>query len=169
VEGVGKFCPQCGTPLEAGAAVKKRGSSPWPKIAGIVGGVALIIAIVVLLIGVGERESPIEVAMAFYRAGNEGNYEKAFGYLTPEIRMAWKMGVPFIPRFDNAMDAATRGGTIARIEAEEAVEYAGAFATVWLTLVYEDGSQARDVLTLMKVDGEWRIYMSTLLLMPPPP
>jgi hypothetical protein len=104
--------------------------------------------------------------MAFYRAGNRGNYEKALGYLGPELRAGYEMwgGGTFMPRFDTAMDGATKGGTIVRMETREAVEYGGLQATVWLTLDYEDRSREHDVLTLMKVDGEWRIYKSILLL-----
>ena len=134
------------------------------KIAGIVGGVILIVVIVALVTSGGG--SPIDVAMAFYKAGNAGNYEKAYDYLAPEAQMAWEMMGAFMPSFDNAMDDATKVGTITRIEAKETVEYSGAYATVWLTLDYNDGSREQDVLTLIKVDKGWRIYMSTLLLMP---
>jgi hypothetical protein len=146
-------------------AVKKSGSSALPKILGIVGGVVVAVVIVALLIA--GRGSPVDVAMAFYRAGNEGNYEKAATYLFPSIERAWEM-LPSIRRFDTAMDAATKDGTITRIEATETIEVGGV-ATVWLTLDYRDGSREEDILTLMKVDGEWRVYMSTLLLMPSPP
>lgn len=163
-EGEEKFCPQCGNPLRGAAGMKKGGSSRSLKLIGIIGGVVLIVIIGALLIG--GRESPADVAVAFYKAGNEGSYTKAYGYLTPESRMAWEMLGTFAPRFDNSMDAATKGGTITRIEVREAMEYAGMHATVRLTLDYRNGSRKEDVLTLTKVDGRWRIFTSTLLLTP---
>ena len=134
------------------------------KIAVIVGVVVVIVVIVALVRGGGG--SPIDTAMAFYRAGNEGNYDKAYSYLAPETQMSWEMLGMMMPSFDNAMDDATKGGDITRIESKQAIEYSGAYATVRLVIYYRDGNQTEDVLTLMKVDGRWRIYMSTLLIMP---
>lgn len=116
-----------------------------------------------------QDESPTDVARAFYRAGNEGNYTRAKGYLAPEARMVFKMemgGTILIPRFDKAMDAATKGRTITQIEVVEKVEHPG-YVIVMLTLYYADGSQAQDFLQLRKVDGQWRILQSTLLLAAP--
>lgn len=125
--------------------------------------VTLLLAIVATVAAGCAGELPADVAKAFYRAGNEGNYAKAESYLAAEARMAFEM-VPMMGRFDNAMDAVTRGGTITRIEVEEGVEYAGAFATVMVTLHYADGSQESDVLQLVKQDGKWRISQSSLLM-----
>jgi len=162
-EGESKFCPQCGAPLGGAAAVKTGGSPRWRRIAGIVVGLSVIVVIAVLLLGGGE--SPTDVAIAFYRAANEGNYARAEGYLAPEVRMAWQM-MPMMPSFDTAVDGATKGGTITRIEVEEATEYGRVSATVWLRLDYQDGSREQDVLTLTRVDRRWRIFTSTLLIMP---
>lgn len=69
VEGVEKFCTQCGAPLRGAVRVKNGGSSRWPKIIGIVGGVVLIIVVAVLLIG-GESHhaSPEAVVSSFLTA-----------------------------------------------------------------------------------------------------
>ena len=133
----------------------------------IIGIVAVVIVIIVVVAAVtGGSESPADVAIAFYRAGNDGNYSKAYSYLTSETRMAWEMMGAFAPRFDNSMDSATKKGTIARIEVTDAIQYGHMSANVRLTLNYRDGSQRQDVLTLTKVDGRWRIFSSTLLLTP---
>jgi len=133
----------------------------------MIGIVAAVIVIIVVVAAVrGGGESPADVAIAFYRAGNDGSYTKAYNYLTPQTRMAWEMMGAFAPRFDNSMDAATRKGTITRIEVTDAMQYGAASATVRLTLHYRDATRKQDVLTLTKVDGRWRIFSSTLLLMP---
>ena len=67
--------------------------------------------------------------------------------------------------YENAMDGATRYGTIAQIEVRGEEEYPGGYqAMVYLTLHYTDGSQAQDVLMLQKEDGNWKIMQSSLLL-----
>lgn len=134
------------------------------KIAVIVGVVIVIVVVVALVRGGGG--SPIDTAMAFYRAGNEGDYNKAYSYLAPETQMSWEMLGMMMPSFDNAMDDATKGGDITRIESKQAIEYSGAYATVRLTIEYGNGSQTEDVLTLMKVNGKWRIFTSVLLITP---
>ena len=134
------------------------------KIIGIVA--VVIVIIVVVAVVTGGSESPADVAIAFYRAGNGGNYPEAYNYLTPETRMAWEMMGAFMSRFDNSMDAATKNGTITRIDVTDAIQYGGVSANVRLTLHYRDGSQRQDVLTLTKVDRRWRIFSSTLLLTP---
>lgn len=134
------------------------------KLIGIVA--AVIVIIVVVAVARGGGESPADVAIAFYRAGNDGSYTRAYNYLSPHTRMAWEMMGALAPRFDNSMDAATKRGSISRIEVTDAMLYGGASATVRLTLHYRDGTRKQDVLTLTKVDGRWRVFSSTLLLMP---
>ncbi|MBT9166361.1 MAG: Lipoprotein LpqB [Chloroflexi bacterium] len=123
---------------------------------------ALLLAIVTVAGGCPPGESPADVARDFLWAGNEGDYARAKGYLIPETRMVFEMD-PMI-RFDNAMDAVTRGGTITRIEVVEAVVHADVSATVMVTLHYADGRQQSDVLSLVKQDGKWRIAKSSLLI-----
>lgn len=133
----------------------------------IIGIAAVVIVIIIVVAAItGGSGSPADVAIAFYRAGNDGNYTKAYSYLTPETRMVWEMMGGFGPRFDNSMDGATKSGTITRIEVTDAIQYDGMSANVRLTLNYRDGSQRQDVLTLTKVDRRWRIFSSTLLLTP---
>ena len=139
-------------------------SSRLLKIIGVVAVVVVIVVVAVLLTGGGD--SPAEVAVAFYRAGNEGSYTKAYNYLAPQTRMAWEMMGAFVPRFDNAMDNATQGGSITRIEVQDTIEYGGMHATVRVTLDYRASSPEQDVLTLTKVDGQWKIFSSTLLVTP---
>ncbi len=114
----------------------------------------------------GVGESPSDVAKAFYKAGNEGDYEKAFSYLSIHIQMAYKMpgaGLVF-GKFDNAMDGVTKNGTIKRIEVEGGEEFPGGHqAVIYVTLHYADGDKKQDVLTLQKEDGRWKIIMSILL------
>ncbi|MBT9143234.1 MAG: hypothetical protein DDT29_01633 [Dehalococcoidia bacterium] len=123
---------------------------------------ALLLAIVTVAGGCPPGESPADVARDFLWAGNEGDYARAKGYLIPETRMVFEMD-PMI-RFDNAMDAATREGTITRIEVVEEVVHADVSATVWLTLHYADETQESDTLSIVKRDGKWRIMTSTLLM-----
>ena len=132
---------------------------------GVIVGIVVVIVVVVALVR-GGGGSPIDTAMAFYRAGNEGNYDKAYSYLAPETQMSWEMLGMMLPSFDNAMDDATRDGDIARIESKQAMEYSGTSATVRLTIYYGDGDDTEDVLTLIKVDGRWRIFTSVLLITP---
>ncbi len=134
------------------------------KIIGIAAVVIVIIVVVAAMTG--GSESPADVAIAFYRAGNGGDYTRAYNYLAPETRIGWEMMGAFMSRFDNAMDAATKNGDITRIDVTDAIQYGGTSATVRLTLNYRDGSQRQDVLTLTKVDRRWRIFSSTLLLTP---
>jgi len=61
------------------------------------------------------------------------------------------------------MDAATKEGTIARIDIKGGEEY-GYMAILYLTLHYRDGSQEKDTVQLKKEDGKWKIYMSSLLM-----
>ena len=133
---------------------------------GIIVGIVVVIVVVVALVRSGGGGSPIDTAMAFYKAGNEGNYDKAYAYLAPETQMSWEMLGMMLPSFDNAMDDATRSGDISRIESKQAVEYSGSYATVRLTIYYTDGDDTEDVLTLLKVDGRWKIFTSVLLIMP---
>ena len=140
-------------------------NSRRPLKIGIIVGVVVVIIVIVALVRGGDG-SPIDTAMAFYRAGNEGNYNKAYTYLTTETQMAWEMMGMMLPSFDNAMDDATRDGTITRIESKQAVEYSGAYATVRLAIYYNDGDNTEDVLTLIKEDGRWKIFTSILLIMP---
>lgn len=114
-------------------------------------------------------KSPADVAKAFYTEGNKGDYAKAKGFLTAELRMFFRKPCPWTgkpPAFDTAMDAVTRGGTITRIKIEEGVEHPG-FAMIMATLHYADGGQKSDILQLMKQDGEWRIMKSSLLIAAP--
>ncbi|MDO9333386.1 MAG: DUF4878 domain-containing protein [Dehalococcoidales bacterium] len=108
--------------------------------------------------------SPSDVAKAFYKAGNEGNYSKAEGYLSFEARVVYKQPMFGVTQsFDNQMDAVTKAGTITRIDVEEGKDYGG-YAVVLVTLHYANGGQASDTLALLKEDGQWRIVTSTLLL-----
>jgi hypothetical protein len=108
--------------------------------------------------------SPSDVAKAFYRTGNEGNYAKAESYMSINMQMAFEM-VGLGMDFENAMDVATRYGTIAQIEVRGVEEYPGGYqAMVYLTLHYTDGSEAQDYLMLQKEDGNWKIMQSSLLI-----
>ncbi|MBA7546838.1 hypothetical protein ES705_39237 [subsurface metagenome] len=134
----------------------------------------ILFALVVSLVsGCSGGGSPSDVAKDFYKAGNDGNYEKAESYLSISMEMAFEMGafggVGFTGgsglEFENMMDGATKDGTIARIEVKGGEEYPGGYqAMVYLTLHYTDGSRAQDVLMLQKEDGNWKILQSTLLL-----
>jgi len=134
----------------------------------------ILLALVSLLAyGCSGGGSPSDVAKAFYKAGNEGSYEKAESYLSISMKMAFEMGafggVGFTGgsglEFENMMDGATKDGTIAQIEVKGGEEYPGGYqAMVYLTLHYTDGSQAQDVLMLQKEDGNWKIMQSSLLL-----
>ena len=108
--------------------------------------------------------APSNVAKAFYKAGNAGNYSEAESYLSFEARASYKeplFGVAV--RLDNQMDAVTKAGTITRIDVEEGKDYGG-YAVVLVTLHYANGGQASDTVALLKEDGRWRIITSTLLL-----
>lgn len=134
----------------------------------------ILLALVSLLAyGCSGGGSPSDVAKTFYKAGNEGNYEKAESYLSISMKMAFEMGafggVGFTGgsglEFENMMDGATKDGTIAQIEVKGGEEYPGGYqAMVYLTLHYTDGSQAQDVLMLQKEDGNWKIMQSSLLI-----
>ncbi len=132
----------------------------------------VVIGLVLALLGAlgsgCDRGSPDEVAIAFYREANAGNYKRAESYLSSHLIMSINMmqslpGFGMI-RLDNAMDAATKGGTIQRIEVERGVEYVGSVAQVHLTIYYEDRSQASDILTFQKENRQWKIVQSALLL-----
>ncbi len=108
--------------------------------------------------------SASDVAKAFYRAGNEGDYAKAKSYMAINMQMAFEM--PGLGMdYENAMDGATKDGTIAQIEVKGVEEYPGGYTTVvYLTLHYTDGSQAQDVLLLQKEGGNWKIMQSSLFM-----
>ena len=108
--------------------------------------------------------SPSDVAKAFYKAGNEGNYSEAEGYLSFEARAVYRQPMFGVTQsFDNQMGAVTKGGTITRVDVEEGKDYGG-YAVVLVTLHYANGGQASDTLSLLKEGGRWRIVTSTLLL-----
>ena len=124
---------------------------------------ALLAMVPLLVYGCGGG-SPSDVAKAFYKAGNEGNYSEAESYLSFEARAVYRQPVFGLTQsFDNQMDAVTKGGTITRIDVEEGKDYGG-YAVVLVTLHYADGGQASDTLSLLKEDGRWRIVTSALLL-----
>lgn len=59
------------------------------------------------------QQSYSDVVKAFYRAGNEGNYLQAKGYLSFEARMVYRKPILGVtPRLDDQIRAATRRGTI---------------------------------------------------------
>lgn len=133
---------------------------------------AIVLGLVVALLGglvVGcDRGSPADVAIAFYREANAGNYKKAESYLSSHLIMSINM-MQSLPgfgtiRLDNAMDAATKDGTIQRIEVERGLEHSASFAQVYLTIYYKEG-QASDILTFQKENRQWRIVQSALLLL----
>ncbi len=114
-----------------------------------------------------------DVAKAFYKAGNAGNYEKAESYLSFTMTMVFDMGIlggvgssgGSSLAFENMMDGTTKNGTISKIEVTGGEEFiADVQAMVYLTLHYTDGTQAQDVLMLQKSDGNWKIMQSTLLV-----
>lgn len=113
----------------------------------------------------GGGESPSDVVKAFYKAGNEGNYAKAKSYLSIHTQMTMEM-IPEMSSFEEQMDAATKGGKIARIEIKGG-EKGDSVAIVYLTLYFKDGSQEQDVIELSKEEGKWKIYMSTWLMQAP--
>ena len=130
--------------------------------------IGLVLTIISALVVGCEEGSPADVAIAFYREANAGNYAKAERYLSSQFIMSIKM-MESLPGFgmislDNAMDSATKGGTITRIEVEEGIEYSGSVAQVYLELHYENETQASDILTFQKEDKQWRIMESALLL-----
>jgi len=125
--------------------------------------VAVLVLLSFLLSGCGGG-SPTDVTNAFYKAGNEGNYAKAKSYLSIHSEMGWESMRPLgMPPFEDAMDAATKEGTIARIEIKGGQKM-GYYTVVYLTLYYKDGSQEEDTIQLLKEDGRWKIYISTLLM-----
>ncbi|PIP49076.1 MAG: hypothetical protein COX14_01210 [Chloroflexi bacterium CG23_combo_of_CG06-09_8_20_14_all_45_10] len=128
-------------------------------------GVALIAVLVLLslLVSGCGGGSPSDAVKAFYKAGNEGNYAKAKSYLSIHTQMAMEMWPLGMPSFEEQMDAATKEGTIARIDIKGGEEY-GYMAILYLTLHYRDGSQEKDTVQLKKEDGKWKIYMSSLLM-----
>jgi len=90
VEGVEKFCPQCGAPLESPVEVRKGGSSRWLKIVGIAGAAVLIIVIVALLIGgIGGTSSPEQTVRAFYREAERLNASALTDLFVEEYRWLW--------------------------------------------------------------------------------
>ena len=137
-------------------------------------GLVLSILVVLLAYGCGGGGgSASDVAKGFYRAGNEGNYEKAESYLSSSMKMVFDMGVlggvgssgGSSLAFENMMDGTTKNGTISQIEVTGGDEFiADVQAMVYLTLHYTDGTQAQDVLMLQKSDGNWKIMQSTLLV-----
>ena len=109
--------------------------------------------------------SASDVAKAFYKAGNGGDYEKAKSYLSIHAQMGLEALSPLGMAFESAMDAATKDGTIVRIQVKGGEEYPGGYqASMYLTLHYADGSQEQDFLMLQKEDGRWKILESTLLI-----
>lgn len=85
----------------------------------------------------------------------KGNYKKARGYLSIHSQMAmeYMKPLPGMPSFEEQMDAATKEGTIARIEIKGGEKFDHQ-AVVYLTLYYKDGSQEQDAITLLKGDGK---------------
>lgn len=105
IEGMEKFCPQCGAPLEIAVGGKKGGSSPWLKIVGIAGAAVLIIVIVALLVGgIGGTSSPEQTVRTLYKEFErlnasgvvdlfflEEEYEQYREMMTENLQTMWSM------------------------------------------------------------------------------
>ncbi len=102
-------------------------------------------------------------ATAFYKAGNKGDYTNAKNYLSVYVKAYYESNALGL-NFENAMDNVTKDGKITKIEVTGGEEYSQANqASVFLKLYYSDGSQKTDFLSLEKVDGRWKILISSLL------
>jgi len=93
VEAAAKFCTQCAAPIEVPAPVKKSGTSRWPKIIGIAGGLVAVVVIIALLIGgMGGTGSPEQTVRTFYREAERLNANGQAALLArEEYREMWAM------------------------------------------------------------------------------
>jgi len=158
VEGVEKFCTQCGAPLEIPVEVKKGGSSRWPKIAGIAGAVVVVIVIVALLIGGGAGTgSPEQTTRSFYREAERLNAGALTNLFVEEYRWLWAgMQSAFA-----AMDSLSISNLTITV-ASQTEDTAVATAEYDLTLRLKDGSVGSqegvvDHFLLKKVGQKWLI------------
>jgi hypothetical protein len=170
-EGEEKFCAQCGASLGDAAGVKKGGSSRWPKIAGIVGGVVLVIVIATLLIGrMSPHASPEAVVSSFLTAAFErfdasqclelidpqalAQAQRKAGVGMDEIREA------FQATLDEARREIERGASINFAVGRTELQNGRAETEVRLRMSHPVEGDEEDVTTLATVerDGRWYVY-----------
>jgi len=158
VEAAEKFCTQCGAPIEVPAPVKKSGSSRWPKIVGIVGGVVAVVVIIALLIGgIGGTSSPEQTIRAFYREAERLNASDQLELLAEEYRWWWTGLQSTYAQLDS-FSISDLTVTIA----SQTQDTAQAVAEYDYELKLKDGSTGGkedqvDVFTLVRRDNQWLI------------
>lgn len=116
-------------------------------------GIAVAIFVVVGLLrfsaGIFE-ESPSEALESAFRAANEGDYDSADEYLSPQL----------IRQLDGDTrefwDSATEGGSISEISSQ-VEEQRGGSARVQIFLQYEPGGSSGIVVPMTRQDGQWKI------------
>jgi len=158
VEGMEKFCTQCGAPLESPIEVRKGGSSRWLKIAGIAGAVVLVIVIVALLVGGGVgTSSPEQIVRSFYKEAERLNASALLDLFVEENRWLWSgMQSTFA-----TMDSLSISNLTITV-VSQAEDTAVATAEYDLTLRLKDGSVGSqegvvDHFLLKKVGQKWLI------------
>lgn len=160
VEGEERFCTQCGSPLENATGVKKGGSSRWPKMIGIVGGVVLVAVIIALLVGgTGTASSPEQTIRSFYREAERLNASKQAGLLVEEYRAMWAMTLEMSYAMVDSLSISNLTVTIT----SRTQDTAEAVAEYHLRYRMKDGSpyssEEREVdhFELIRVGNQWLI------------
>jgi hypothetical protein len=116
---------------------------------GIAVAILLVVGLLMLSAGIFE-ESPSEALETAFRAANEGDYDTADEYLTPQMTRELDGDTR------NFWDSATEGGSITEINSQVEDQQGGS-ASVQIFLQYETGGSSGIVVPMTRQDGKWKI------------